>query len=259
MRQISLSGYVDDISFWGDEMTPGNVSEALYAEDGNDDVDIILDSPGGSCDAAVKIYDVIRGYPGNVRIVISGMAASAATMIAMAGNSVAMTPGSIFMVHDPSTVVYGNEQELTDAIEVLRVYKDSILNLYAARGVDRNAAADAMVKTTFMDANTALEMGFIDEIADAPEGIRHVSPDFSDLWGVAQDRAALKSACIKSGLTASDVPKVIRDRVTFKGSIPAAIMTPGEIAAEGITPDELAGGNNNSVSYIELMDRLMKL
>ena len=140
-----------------------------YGENGefSDDVRIILNSYGGSCNAAVRMHDDIRAYPGKVHLVISGTAASAATVLSAAADTLEMTPGSLYMIHDPSTVAWGNERDFSEAIALLKACKASILNIYSRRSpIDRGTLAAMMTATTWMDAGAALAQGFIDGVAD---------------------------------------------------------------------------------------------
>ena len=101
-----------------------------------------------------------------VRKTISGTAASAATVLAMAADTLEMTPGSLFMIHDPIVGAIGNEADLMEAIGLLRACKDSIINVYATRTLaGRDQIAQMMKETTWMDAEAALAYGFIDRIA----------------------------------------------------------------------------------------------
>lgn len=166
-----MNGYIDDESWFGDEITPSGLHNWLYGENDAavDDVHIRLNSYGGSCNAATRMFDDIRAYPGSVKITISGTAASAATVVAMAADRLEMTPGSLFMIHDPSTVAYGNERDMDEAKAVLRACKESILNMYGTRiRISRNDAADMMSATTWMDSNEAFEKGFVDGITETP-------------------------------------------------------------------------------------------
>lgn len=172
MRELSLNGYIDDESWFGDEITPESLHDLLYGTEDTlpEDVHIRLNSYGGSCNAAVRMFDDIRAYPGNVRITISGTAASAATVVAMAADRLEMTPGSLFMIHDPSTVAYGNERDMDEAKAVLRACKESILNMYGTRiRVSREDTADMMSATSWMDANEAFDKGFVDGITETPD------------------------------------------------------------------------------------------
>ena len=156
---------------YGDEITPESLHESLYGANNEftDDVHIRLNSYGGSCNAAVRMFDDIRAYPGSVSITISGTAASAATMLCMAADQLEITPGSLFMIHDPSMMAFGNEQDLSDSINQLRACKESILNMYERRTrVSRNDTSSMMTATTWMDAKVACEYGFVDSIVDDP-------------------------------------------------------------------------------------------
>lgn len=171
MRELTLNGYIDDDMWFGDEITPETLHESLYGTNNeySDDVHIRLNSYGGSCNAAVRMFDDIRAYPGSVSITVSGTAASAATMLCMAADRLEITPGSLFMIHDPSMMAFGNEHDLTDAISLLRACKESILNMYERRvRVSRTAVSDMMTASTWMDANAAFERGFVDAITDDP-------------------------------------------------------------------------------------------
>ncbi len=168
MREINLNGYIDDEVWFGDEITPESLHEVLYGTSDaphSDDVHIRLNSYGGSCNAATRMFDDIRAYPGSVLLTVSGTAASAATVLATAADKLEMTPGSLWMIHDPSVVAWGNERDLLDAINLLRACKESILNVYAKRcRKEREDVAAMMTATTWMDAQTALDNGFIDII-----------------------------------------------------------------------------------------------
>ena len=92
-RILRLEGPIDEESFWGDEITPQMFRDEL--ESGEGDVTVWINSPGGDCIAAAQIYTMLKEYPGKVTVKIDGMAASAASVVAMAGDSVLMSPVSI--------------------------------------------------------------------------------------------------------------------------------------------------------------------
>ena len=172
MREIFLNGYIDEDVWFGDEITPALLSKELYCSgcDPNEDIRIILNSYGGNCNAATRMHDAIHNYPGKVHLVISGTAASAATVVAMAADRLEMTPGSLFMIHDPMLAAFGNEADLHDAIDTLRSVKNSIINTYQnrAKRMSRDEIAAMMKNTTWMDANAALANGFVDGIMTNP-------------------------------------------------------------------------------------------
>ena len=169
-RVLRLEGPIDSESFWGDEITPQMFRDELYAEEG--DITLWINSPGGNVFAAAEIYTMIRDYPGSVTVRIASIAASAASVVAMAGNLVQMSPTALLMIHDPSTIAMGNAKDMEKAITTLNEVKESIINAYAAKtGLSRNRISKLMSDETWLNAKKAVELGFADEIlfADKPK------------------------------------------------------------------------------------------
>jgi len=162
-RVLRLEGPIDSDSFWGDEITPQDFRDELYAEDG--DLTLWINSPGGNVFAAAEIYTMIRDYPHNVTVRIASIAASAASVIAMAGNTVEMSPTALLMIHDPSTIAMGNARDMEKAIATLNEVKESIINAYMAKtGLSHNRISKLMSDETWINAKKAVELGFADEI-----------------------------------------------------------------------------------------------
>ena len=162
-RVLRLEGPIDNESFWGDEITPAMFRDDLEAEDG--DVTVWINSPGGNVFAAAEIYTMLRDYAGAVTVRIASLAASAASVIAMAGDRVQMSPTALLMIHDPSTIAMGNAKDMEKAIETLNEVKESIINAYMAKtGLRHNKVAELMESETWMSAKKALDLGFCDEI-----------------------------------------------------------------------------------------------
>ena len=180
-RVLRLEGPIDSDSFWGDEITPQDFRDELYAEDG--DLTLWINSPGGNVFAAAEIYTMIRDYPHNVTVRIASIAASAASVIAMAGNTVQMSPTALLMIHDPSTIAFGNAKDMEKAIATLNEVKESIINAYAAKtGLSRNRISKLMSDETWINAKKAVELGFADEILfdEKPEPDKKQEPDDPD-------------------------------------------------------------------------------
>ena len=180
-RVLRLEGPIDSDSFWGDEITPQDFRDELYAEDG--DLTLWINSPGGNVFAAAEIYTMIRDYPHNVTVRIASIAASAASVIAMAGNTVQMSPTALLMIHDPSTIAFGNAKDMEKAIATLNEVKESIINAYAAKtGLSRNRISKLMSDETWINAKKAVELGFADEILfdEKPEPDKKEEPDDPD-------------------------------------------------------------------------------
>ena len=189
-----MNGYIDDEAWFGDEITPEALHGMLYPEGGEarEDLRIFLNSFGGSCNAAVRMFDDLRAYPGNVHVIVSGTAASAATVLATAADRLEMTPGSLWMIHDPSVMAWGNERDLEEAVRLLRACRESILNVYGSRcGKPRDEIGAMMREATWMDAGQALRDGFIDGIADLGGGVPGAA--FSHETSLAQAKARARN------------------------------------------------------------------
>lgn len=109
-RILRLEGPIDEESFWGDEITPQMFRDEL--ESGEGDVTVWINSPGGNVFAAAEIYTMLKDYKGSITVKIDAIAASAASVVAMAGDTVQMSPVAMLMIHDPSTVAMGNTKDI---------------------------------------------------------------------------------------------------------------------------------------------------
>lgn len=162
-RTLFLNGTIAEESWFDDEVSPKIFKDELNG--GNGDIIVWINSPGGDCVAAAQIYNMLRDYKGNVTVKVDGIAASAASVIAMAGDKVLMSPVSMLMIHNPMTVAYGSSDEMQKAIEMLSSVKDSIVNAYEIKtGLSRAKLSHLMDAETWMDANKAVELGFADDI-----------------------------------------------------------------------------------------------
>lgn len=166
-RTLFLNGTIAEESWFDDDVTPKLFRDELFAEKG--DITIWINSPGGDCVAAAQIYNMMMEYPGNVTVKIDGIAASAASVIAMAGTRVLVSPISILMIHNPMTAAMGDTIEMQKAIAMLDEVKESIINAYEIKtGKSRAKLSRLMDAETWMDAHTAIDMGFADEILTRP-------------------------------------------------------------------------------------------
>lgn len=132
---------------------------------GNGPVTIWINSPGGDCIAASQIYSTLMDYKGNVTVKIDGIAASAASVIAMAGTKVLMAPTALMMIHNPATAAFGDHVDMKKAIERLNEVKESIINAYEIRtSLSHTQLSHMMDETTWMNAKKAIELGFADAL-----------------------------------------------------------------------------------------------
>lgn len=162
-RTLFLNGTIAEESWFDDDVTPQIFKDELNS--GSGDITVWINSPGGDCIAAAQIYNMLMDYKGNVTVKVDGIAASAASVIAMAGTKVLVSPVSMLMIHNPMTVAFGNSAEMQKAIDMLDSVKDSILNAYEIKtGLSRAKLSHLMDAETWMDANKAIELGFADEL-----------------------------------------------------------------------------------------------
>lgn len=168
--ELLLYGEISDASWYGDEVTPKKFAEDLAACGGKD-LTVRVNSPGGDVFAAQAIYNQLKAYAGNVTVKIDGMCASAATVIACAGETVIMPSNTIYMIHNPKSAMLGyyDAVQLGKVSDRLASVKQTIVSVYMARV--GNALSEVQVKhkmdaEEWMTADKAKEYGFVDEIAE---------------------------------------------------------------------------------------------
>ena len=162
-RVLRIDGVIAEESWLDDEITPKQFKSELIS--GSGDITLWINSPGGDVFAASQIYNMLMDYKENVTVKIDGLAASAASVIAMAGTRVLMSPVSQIMVHNPMTVAIGNAEEMSKAIKMLSEIKESIINAYEIKtNLSRDEISKMMDSECWMNAKKAVELGFADEI-----------------------------------------------------------------------------------------------
>ena len=164
-RTLYLDGTIASESWWGDELTPRLFKDELFSQTG--DIVIWINSPGGDCVAASQIYAMLMDYKGKVTVKIDGIAASAASVIAMAGTEVLMAPTALIMIHNPMSIAIGDTEEMQKAIAMLDEVKESIINAYEIKtGMSRVKLSNLMDGETWMNVNKAVELGFVDGVLE---------------------------------------------------------------------------------------------
>lgn len=217
-RVLELYGTIAEESWFDDEVTPKMFRDELFA--GSGDVTVWINSPGGDCVAASQIYTMLMDYKGDVTVKIDGLAASAASVIAMAGTRVLMAPTALLMIHNPATMAYGDHEDMQKAIELLDEVKESIINAYEIKtGLSRAKLSHLMDQETWMNANKAIELGFVDGIL-ADEKITAEIPAYA--------------------FSGKAVEQALVNKITAKAKPAPSIETPAEPEApEGRSVNEL--------------------
>lgn len=178
-RTLFLNGEISDETWYGDEVTPKLFKQELTSGEG--DITVWINSPGGDVFAAAQIYNMLMDYKGNVTVKIDGLAASAASVIAMAGTTVQMSPVAMMMIHNPATIAIGDSSEMRKAIEMLDEVKESIMNAYEIKtGLSRSRISHLMNAESWFNAKKAVELGFADEILFAKGNEEEEEPEEED-------------------------------------------------------------------------------
>ena len=162
-RTLFLNGVISEETWYGDEVTPKLFKDELNSSKGN--ITVWINSPGGDCIAASQIYNMLMDYKGDVTVKIDGIAASAASVIAMAGTEVQISPTGLMMIHNPLTMAFGDAFEMEKAKAMLSEVKESIINAYEIKtGISRVKLSNLMDSESWFNAKKALELGFADSI-----------------------------------------------------------------------------------------------
>ena len=232
-RTLFLNGTIAEESWFDDDVTPQLFKDELMSGSGN--ITVWINSPGGDCVAAAQIYNMLMDYKGDVTVKIDGIAASAASVIAMAGTKVLMAPTALMMIHNPMTMAYGNQADMEKAIEMLDEVKESIMNAYEIKtSLSRAKLSHLMDSETWMNANKAIELGFADDI------LKDSKKDAADIPAYAFSGKETETRLMNK-LTAHYKPKE-------KG------ITPAQAAAIPAVKDETPAQAGKT--YDELMTRL---
>ncbi len=161
--ELIFNGPISEDTWYGDEITPAIFRDELAKISGN--LTVWLNSPGGDVFAASQVYTMLRNHKGKVTVKIDGIAASAASVVAMAGDETLITPTGMLMIHNPATIAMGNRADMEKAIELLDEVKESIINAYEEKSsLSRAKIAHMMDEETWLNAKKALNLGFVDGI-----------------------------------------------------------------------------------------------
>src|SRR5690606_15951097 len=164
---ISIFDVIGDDGWTGGGVTANRISAALRSI-GNKDITVRINSPGGDMFEGIAIYNLLRAHPAKVTVEVLGWAASAASIIAMAGDDIRMGLGSFMMVHNAWGLVIGNRHDMREAAELFDQFDAALADIYEARtGMERADIEQLMDAETFMAAAQAVEYGFADVVDDA--------------------------------------------------------------------------------------------
>lgn len=229
-NSIRLAGSVlaSDEQAFEDGFSSGDVFYALAGFDEKAAITVFINSPGGIATEGAAIYAMLKSRPGRVDVVIEGIAASAASLIAMAGKKVTMSAGSVMMIHDPAGFTFGNSKDHSKTIDALEVLATAYARVYAAKsGKTAEACREIMVEETWFTPEEAVEAGFADatssknspvvaafnyrQFRNAPEKL--VALAASQNWGSSNPAKAQKSPKSKEKTMSNDAANAVKDRL----------------------------------------------
>ncbi|MDR1240256.1 MAG: Clp protease ClpP [Oscillospiraceae bacterium] len=165
-RILELIGEIAKESWFGDEVTPREFKNEL--NEGSGDISVVINSPGGDIFAASEIYTALKDYSrgkGKVSVIIDALAASAASVIAMSGDEVKMSPTAYMMIHNPWTFAAGDSEEMRVIARQLDEIKEGVINAYKIKsGLSRERISQMMDAEMYVSAAEAVRLGLADEI-----------------------------------------------------------------------------------------------
>ncbi len=205
-RTLILNGEISDETWYGDEVTPALFQKELNAGTGN--ITVWINSPGGCVFAAAQIYNMLMEYRGDVTVKVDALAASAASVIAMAGTEVLMSPVAMMMIHNPMTIAIGDSKEMQKAGEMLDEVKESIMNAYEIKtGMSRAKISYLMDAESWFNAKKAVELGFANGILHGGEGTED-SAKGAEPEGVMFSRMAVTNSLLSKLVPKQEEKKI---------------------------------------------------
>lgn len=168
--EVLLYGEISDVSWWGDEVTPKQFKEDLGALGDVETIKVFINSPGGDVFAGQAIYSMLKRHKAQVHVYIDGLAASIASLIAMAGDKVVMPANAMMMIHNPWTLAVGNANDFRKLADDLDKIRDSMITAYGSRSALTTEEIKGLLDAeTWLTAQECVEYGFADEVEEAKE------------------------------------------------------------------------------------------
>lgn len=159
---LTLSGTIADFAFFEDTISAKAVKNAL--DDVDKDIVIRLNSGGGDVFEGIEIYNYLKSLSNHVTIEVTSLAASAASLVAMAGDNIIIRTGANMMIHEASTMAFGNKSDIQKTLNALTAIDTSIVDIYQDRtGLDKDEIVNLIANETWLTADEAIKKGFADE------------------------------------------------------------------------------------------------
>lgn len=250
--ELILEGVVASESWWGDEVTPKAFRDELAKYPGP--ISVRINSPGGDVWAGVSIYNALSEHEGEVTVKVDGIAASIASIIAMAGDKIIMLPGSMMMVHQPWTMAAGNKDELANVITMLEKTGESLVDIYVARTRKSKDEIVALLEAeTWMTAEDAVELGFATEAQPAKTTISDSIKNALNYASVVNSAVLQPVMSMKARKNVSDVATPVTEADKQEPEAPVEEETETTEIVEPVVP-----ANNQSTKGVEMTEAQKK-
>jgi ATP-dependent Clp protease protease subunit len=186
--ELMIYGPISSYSWWGDEVTPLQFKADLDALGDITELNIYINSDGGDVFAGQAIYSMIKRHNAKVTVHVDGLAASIASIIAMAGDVVHMPLNAMLMIHNPMTIAWGNANEFRKIADTLDKIRESSIAVYQEKtGLDEKKIIEMMDAETWFTAEDALKLGFADVIDEKKEIAASLEGKFVLMNGLKMD------------------------------------------------------------------------
>lgn len=163
--ELSLYGTISSSTWWGDEVTPKDFKKDLDALGEVQDLSVYINSDGGDVFAGQAIHSMLKRHPAHVTVYVDGLAASIASVVAMAGDTIVMPRNSMLMIHNPWTMAVGNAQDFRKMADDLDSIQESIVAAYQEKsGMDRDELISLLDQETWLTAEEAVAYKLVDQI-----------------------------------------------------------------------------------------------
>ena len=181
--ELQLYGEISDTSWWGDEITPKDFKADLDALGDISTLNVYINSPGGDVFAGQAIHSMLKRHSATVHVYVDGLAASIASVIAMAGDKIIIPENAMIMIHNPWTVTAGNAADLREVADRLDKINETIKSTYLSKAkINEAKLTELMDAETWLSAREAVDYGFADEIEDAKDYAASLNSRFLNFY-----------------------------------------------------------------------------
>lgn len=183
VAEIHIDGEIVSEKLWDSDVSATDFRDSLKELGPVKTINMSINSPGGSVFDGIAIYNMLKKNPATVNVTVEGLAASIASVIAMAGDTLTMDTGSMLMIHNPFTMAVGNASELREMADTLDQIRESSVEIYHEKtGIDKEAIKSVMDNETWLTADEAITAGWADQKNERPAVMQSISQRYSDMY-----------------------------------------------------------------------------